>query len=52
MSLSGIASVPKVDETNPFERIVLDSSTVRNEATYVGIWRTVLVRFDKKKENR
>lgn len=44
--------IPPADETNPFERTVLNAPSEQDETAYVGIWRTVLAHFDNEKENR
>lgn len=43
-------NVPKADEMNPFNRTLPAVSL--DETVHVGIWRTVLARFNNMKENR
>lgn len=38
--------IPEVGEMNPFDRTVSSESTSQGEAAYVGVWRTVLARFE------
>lgn len=46
--------IPETEKMNPFERVVSASrgEAAHVDAPYVGVWRTVLARFDREKENR
>lgn len=46
------SDIPMADETNPFEKTVLNASSEQDETAYIGMWRTVLAHFDNEKENR